>query len=182
MPSTLAHPPRRALVLAAIAAVGFGLPTAPALAQDDTALARQVFADVNKRLPEMKRVTTKAKRADVSYQSAVKAWAESGGAIRKIEVTDLDDSGDVVSEYYYQSGALVFAYVAVKGFNDKGKQATRVEERQYFRDEKMFKWLSGLEKAPVPPASKDFAAESTLRSNASRTYLRAAQAALLAGK
>ena len=179
-----AGPRRREMMLTSVwlAALCVGAPSGRVWAQDDTAHARQVYADINKSLKHLKRVSTKAKRADVSYQSAVRAWAEGDGSIRKIEVTDADDSGDLISEYYYQGGALVFVYVAVKGFDSKGKQVTRNEERQYFQENRMFKWLSGMDKVARSPRSADFAAEDALRNQASRTYLTAVQTALRSGK
>jgi hypothetical protein len=143
------------------------------LAQADTAQARQVFAQVNQQLTQLKKTSLKAKRPDVAYTSNVKVWSDDSG-VRKLEVTDLDDSGDVMTEYYYEGGKLVFVYQAVKGFNDANKQVTRYEERQYFRADKMFKWLSGTDKLEVASKSSDFAAEATTRLAASAFYAKAA--------
>ncbi|MEQ1536313.1 MAG: hypothetical protein ABL923_10585 [Burkholderiaceae bacterium] len=149
------------------------LTSPPALAQADTAQARQVFAEVNQQLAQLKKTSLKAKRPDVAYTSNVKVWSDDSG-VRKLEVTDLDDSGDVMTEYYYEGGKLVFVYQAVKGFNDANKQVTRHEERQYFRADKMFKWLSGTDKAEVGSKSSDFTAEATARLAASAFYAKAA--------
>lgn len=92
-------------------------------------------------------------------------------------MVDADDSGSVVTEYYYRDGALVFAYIAVKGFNDAGREVTRVEQRQYFRDGRLVLWLGGLEKAPIPATDPEFARESSERAAASAFYLEAAKAA-----
>jgi hypothetical protein len=145
--------------------------------QADAALARQVVADVNKALPQMRAATLQAQRPEVEYKSDVKAWADAGG-LRKLEVTDHDDSGDVVTEYYYADGALVFVYQAVKGFNDAGRMVTRGEERQYFRDGQMFKWLSGMEKAEVRPGDAEFADEGKARLAASAFLAKAAREAV----
>ena len=151
------------------------------LAQADTAHARQVFAQVNQQLTQLKKTSLKAKRPDVAYTSNVKVWSDDSG-VRKLEVTDLDDSGDVMTEYYYEGGKLVFVYQAVKGFNDANKQVTRHEERQYFRADKMFKWLSGTDKSEVASKSSDFAAEATTRLAASVFYVKTASLAINAQK
>lgn len=149
----------------------------PAFAQQpDTSLARQVYADVNAQLPRMTRAAFNARRPDVEYRSEVKAWADASG-VRKVEVVDRDDSGDVLTEYYYANGALVFAYQAVKGFEGR-KQVTRIEQRQYFRDGRMFHWLGGTERAPQDPKGRDFADESRERAAAGAFYLQAARKAL----
>ena len=167
----------RAWMPCAIVLVALVSMPAPAAAQADTALARQVVADINKGLPQLRLVTLVARRPDVEYESHVKAWADDGG-VRKLEVTDHDDSGDVVTEYFYAGGALVFVYQAVKGFNDAGRMVTRGEERQYFRDGRMFKWLSGMDKAEVPPADAQFAEEGKTRLGASAFLAKAAASAL----
>jgi hypothetical protein len=150
-------------------------------AQADTAQARQVFTQVNQQLTQLKKTSLKAKRPDVAYTSNVKVWSDDSG-VRKLEVTDLDDSGDVMTEYYYEGGKLVFVYQAVKGFNDANKQVTRHEERQYFRADKMFKWISGTDKSEVAPKSGDFAAEATTRLAASALYVKTAMQATTAQK
>ena len=115
-----------------------------------------------------------AKRLDVEYKSELTIWRDKSG-VRKIEAVDRDDSGDVVTAYYYRDGALVFAYQAIKGYNDAGKPVTRTEERQYFKDGKMFKWLSGLglDKDANAPASAYFTTESKTRLAASAFFVQA---------
>lgn len=163
--------------LSCLALVATCMVSSPVLAQADTERARQVYIDVNQQLSTYKKAAFKAKRPDVSYTSNVKVWRDIL-EIRKIEVTDLDDSGDVITEYYYTGGQMVFAYQAVKGFNDKNKQVTRHEERQYFEDGKMFKWLSGTDKSIVAANSSDFAAEAKTRLAASTFYLKTAVTAM----
>lgn len=161
-----------ALLLAAALLAGQGA----AFAQPDTAYAREVVAEVNGKLASLEQAAFSAQRRNVEYRSAVKAWRDGSG-VRKLEVTDLDDSGSVVTEYYYRDGALVFAYVAVKGFNDAGREVTRVEQREYYRDGRLFHWLGGLEKMPIPATDPGFARESKERLAASAFYAEAAKAA-----
>ena len=172
------RPLMRTTILAGVLAAAALLATPSlATAQADTAQARQVVADVNGKLASLTKTAFAAKRPDVDYKSEGKAWSQAG-AVLKLEITDRDDSGDVVTEYYYADGALVFAYVAIKGFDDAGKQVTRVEERQYFRGGTMFKWLSGMDKAEIRPAGADFAEESRTRLSASAVYMKAARQAI----
>lgn len=159
---------------------------APALthAQVDTAQARQVFAEVNQQLPQLRRVTFSSQRPGVEYKAQGKAWAE-GGQVKKIEIIERDDSGDVVSEFYYAGSTLVFVFEMVKGFADAGnsnKQVAIGEERYYYRDGKLFKWLSGMghDKRENPPSSADFANVAKSRLAASATFQAAAVKALAA--
>ena len=169
---TLKTPFTKNLTVAIVWAVAC-LFSVSALAQADTAQARHVSKEVNQQLAQLKKTSLNAKRPDVAYTSNIKVWSDDSG-VRKLEVTDLDDSGDVMTEYYYEGGKLVFVYQAVKGFNDANKQVTRHEERQYFRADKMFKWLRGTDKSEVAPKSSDFAAEATTRLAASAFYAKAA--------
>jgi hypothetical protein len=143
-----------------------------AIAQDDTSPARQLYADVNKQLSGLKKAATLARLPGAGYESEVRAWSDESG-VRKLEVTDRDDDGDVVTEYYYADGTLVFAYQAIKGFNQAGKQVTRGEERQYFSGGAMFKWLGGMDKIANAPGSAEFAKQSKSRLAASAFHLQA---------
>ncbi len=144
---------------------------APAVAAPpaDTAFAREVTAEVNGGLARMQRVAFRAQRPDVGYESQVRAWRDAQG-VRKIEVTDLDDSGSVVTEYYFRDAGLVFAYVAIKGWQGK-REVTRVERRQYFRGEAMVRWLDGMGKVERAADDPEFQPEATLRLAAARFFL-----------
>jgi hypothetical protein len=157
---------------AAVFALTLTLST-PLLAQADTAQARAVYTQVNQRLSAMLRSSTQAQRKDVSYRSELIAWSDASG-VRKIQATDHDDDGDVVTEYYYLNESLVFVYQAIKGFNEVGQQLTRSEQRQYFQNGKMFKWLGGVEKAAISSSDPSFADEAEARLAASAIFLKAA--------
>jgi len=165
-------------------AIAFAVTPSVTFAQADTAQARQLFAETNKKLPQLERVTFMSKRPGVDYKAEGKAWVDSG-AIKKIEITERDDGGDVVSEFYYSGATLVFVYEAVKGFADSGnskKQITTSEERYYFRDGKLFKWVSGMgnDKGGNAPSSPEFAGAAKYRLAASAAFQAAALKALAA--
>jgi hypothetical protein len=152
------------------------LASGPALAQVDTALARRVYAEVNGALARLDKVSVVARRPDDARRSEIAAWADASG-IRKLQVTHRANDGDVVTEYYYARGALVFAYRAVKGYNAAGWPVTRDEERQYFRDGAMIRWLSGMDRIPNNPRSEAFARQARARLAASAFYVRSAERA-----
>lgn len=141
----------------------------------DAARARAVTAEVNGGLGRMQVRGFRAQRPDVAYTSEVRAWRDASG-VRKIEVIDLDDSGSVVSEYYFSDAALVFAYVATKGWQD-GREVTRDEQRLYFSDGALVRWLAGMDKVLRSADDPAFEAESRLRVDAAGFYRDAAVAA-----
>lgn len=148
--------------------------TGPALAgSDPAALAREVTREVNGSLERLERTAFRAQRPDVGYPSEVRAWRDARG-VRKVEATDLDDSGSVVTEYYFRDGALVFAYVAIKGWNGDGREVTRVEQRQYFRDGAMTRWLAGMDKVPRAADDPEYVVEADTRHAAAMFYRDAA--------
>lgn len=148
-------------------------------AQADTAQARQVFAQINQQLPQLQRITFSAKRPATNYPAQGKAWVDAG-VVKKIEIIERDDSGDAVSEFYYSGDSLIFVFEAVQGFANAGqssKQITVSEERFYYRDGQLFKWLSGLgnNKTDNTPGSPDFSEAGRSRLAASNAFRSAAQ-------
>ena len=164
-----------ALWLAAGIAVG---PAAGAPA--DTALAREVTAEVNGGLARLERTAFTAQLKGVDYKSRVRAWRDASG-VRKIEVTDADDSGSVVTEYYFRDADLVFAYVAIKGWKGE-REVTRNERRQYFRSGALVLWLDGLDKATRTADDPEFRDEARTRLEAAQFYREAAGLAFRKGK
>jgi hypothetical protein len=146
-----------------------------AFAQADTALARQVYAEVNARLAALSETRITVRRPGVAYDNELRAWSESG-VLRKIESVARDDSGDVVVEYYFGKGQeFVFAYTAVKGW-DGPRQVNRIEQRQYFDNGKLVKWLGGREAKPVPASDPQYAAEGRARLEELAAYVPAIRA------
>lgn len=141
----------------------------------DTAFAREVTAEVNGGLAKMQPVAFRAQRPDADYESQVRAWRDGEG-VRKVEVTDPDDSGSVVTEYYFRDAGLVFAYVAIKGWQGQ-REVTRIERRQYFRGGAMERWLDGMDKVERTADDPEYPVEAMLRLDAARFYLDAATAA-----
>ena len=153
-------------------------------AQPDMAEARREFADVNRRLPELTTVGFMSRRPGVSYKAEARAWGDASGIV-KIKVIERDDSGDVVSEFYYANASLVFVFESIKGFADSGnsnKQVTRLEDRYYFRDGKLIRWISGMaqDQNDNLPSSAEFADAAKSSLGASSSFLNAAHKAMAA--
>jgi hypothetical protein len=147
-------------------------------AQVDTSKARQVYADVNKNAVNFQQATAKAKRPDVEYTSNLRIWSDATG-VKKIEATDNDDDGNVITEYYYDNAALIFVYQAVKGYDEAGKERTTSEERKYFTGGKMIQWISGMgaDKLDVEKTNPVFADEEKSTLLASALFLKSARPA-----
>lgn len=146
-----------------------------AQAQSDTALARKIYADVNSRLGVMARTNFVAQRPNVEYRSNVRAWRDAEG-VRKLEVIDPDDDGEVIGEYFFDRGQLIFYFGTIKGYTEKGRLIAKSETRQYFQGGRMFKWLAGMgsDVGSTPTNSTEFIEEEQSRIAGATFYLRAA--------
>jgi hypothetical protein len=149
----------------------------PAHAQSTVAEVRRVYADVQKRLPKLSSTKFVGSRPGVTYRAEGRAWSDTSGIV-KIEVIERDDSGDVVSEFFYSNGLLVFVFESVKGFvENSNKQVTRSEERYYYQNGKLVEWISGISKEQLKnkPGSVEFNEVATSRLGASNAFLAAAR-------
>ncbi|NNM28262.1 MAG: hypothetical protein HKO57_01975, partial [Akkermansiaceae bacterium] len=83
-------------------------------------------------------------------------WHDDG-TLRKIVATIPGEHGTGVEEYYLEAGAPLFVYTKYDTVNTRtGEVAAVVEDRYYFKEGDLFKWL-GPGKQPVAPGSADFA-------------------------
>jgi hypothetical protein len=149
-----------------------------AIAREDAAYARSVYADVNARLASMRTVSFVAQQPGVEYKTEVTA-AFDGASIRKLTTTGRDDSGDVVTEFYYAKESLVFVFIVVKSFNAQGRLVTAVENRLYFHADRLYKSIGGMDK--VEHAVNDAYSQREAREvlGQSNYFVRAAKARAL---
>lgn len=151
-------------------------PALPAQAQPAVADARRVYAEVQKRLPKLLVSTFIAQRPGVTYKAEGGVWSDASGIV-KIEAIERDDSGDVVSEFFYSNGSFVFVFEAIKGgIDNSNKQVTRSEERYYYQNGKLVEWISGMSKDQPrnTPGSVEFNEVATSRRHASSAFFDAA--------
>jgi len=123
-----------------------------AVAQQDTAYHRKIYADINARLAEFGSNTVKIKRDGASEKTAVKVWFEAS-IVRKVSLTETQGSDYTrTTEFYYNpEQVLTFVFMTDK----EGK--TTQESRMYFSKtgDQMIKWLVANNES-VPPASHHF--------------------------
>lgn len=123
----------------------------PAFSQDDTAAQRAVYEATNKKIDSCKVVKATHQDEELTWQ--LTGWSDEKG-LRKILATVPGEDGDGFEEYYLDNGGLVFA------FRQYNAAAEKVQDRFYFKDGRMVKWL-GNDKKPVDPKSADFTSEAT---------------------
>ncbi len=116
-----------------------------AQAQNDTAHHRAVYNEINARVDSFKKVT--ATHKDEPTVFALTGWLD-GGEVKKI-VAKCGDDGDGVTEYYLEGGKPLFVFNTYNQSAEDGKRGAKIEERLYFKDGSIFKWLTTEKPAPV---------------------------------
>ena len=125
----------------------------PARAADAEALAqaRSTYTEVNQNSQRMATQRFRARVPGVGYTSTVVAWLDQG-TLRRLSVTDPDDSGNVLTDLYFTAdGGLVFALRTTQGFKPNGALEVRNEHRLYFQQGRLVHMLAGLSKTTLPP-------------------------------
>ena len=127
------------------------------LAQEDTAHHREVYAAINAQEKSLKEIKATYKDDETVFD--LKGWTD-GKELRKIIVAVPGEDGDGSEEYYLENGKPLFVFSQYHLANpDNAKALIKVENRFYFKDGKMFKWLSS-ERKTVAAADPDFSSEA----------------------
>jgi hypothetical protein len=116
-----------------------------ALAQKDTAHHRAVFDSINKAEASMQKVT--ASHKDEPTEFALTGYLQNGEVKKIVSLCGDDGSGPV--EYYLEDEKPLFVYSTWYRMTDSGKKGAKIEERLYFKDGEIFKWLTTEKPAPV---------------------------------
>lgn len=117
--------------------------TTASLAQSDIAHHKEVYNKVNAMEGSLQRVTATYK--DDPTEFALTGWLENG-KVRKI-VAENGDDGNAVEEIYLENEQPLFVFSTYTQGGVSG--GPRIEERLYFKDGSVFKWLTTEKPAPV---------------------------------
>lgn len=114
-------------------------------AQSDTAHHRAIYDQINEKEASLKKVA--ATHKDDPTEFALTGWLD-GGEVKKIVAKNSDD-GEGVEEFYLEDEKPLFVFSTYYQTAEDGKRGAKVEERLYFKDGKVFKWLTTQKPAPV---------------------------------
>lgn len=128
---------------------------------DDPAIEkiRQTYNQIHKSLNSLKHSEFESGWQSTEGVEAVK-YQDRQGEIKLIKVTAFGEMGKSISEYYYQNQEVIFALEITQNYNapmyidDKKakelgiepydpKKTTSTENRYYFKQAKMIRWLQG---------------------------------------
>lgn len=125
-------------------------------AQEDTAMHRKVYAEINAASRKMKELKASLDVDGLTFE--LNGWKDDSG-LRKVVARVPGEDGDGSEEYYWKDGELIFVFRHYEAAAEDGKKGAQMEDRFYLRDGKMFKWL-GADKQAISPESEDFALEA----------------------
>lgn len=119
---------------------------------------RQQYAAINKRAPRLRKV--KKELAGFSAEGGELVAYFDGKAIVKMVATYYGETGRTVEEFYCRDGKLIFAFRKVLNYSRplSGKVVSTSEERFYFSDDQLIRWLDPDSKQ-VETSSPDYTAK-----------------------
>ena len=127
-------------------------------AADPIPAIRQQYATINKRAPRLRKV--KKELSGFSAEGGELVAYFDGKAIVKMVATYYGEMGRTVEEFYYRDQKLIFAFRKVLNYNRplSGKVVSTSEERFYFNNDQLIRWLDPDNK-PVEASNPDYAAK-----------------------
>ena len=122
---------------------------------------RQHYASINQNAPRYRRV--KKNLAGYSAEGGELVAYFHGPSVMKMVATFFGETGRAVEEYYFWNGQLIFVFQTDNRYDKPfGKVVRKIENRFYFKDGKMIRWLDengkevALDSAEYAPKQADY--------------------------
>jgi hypothetical protein len=127
---------------------------------DPVETIRQHYANINKNVPLYRRV--KKNLSGFSGEGGELIAYFHGPSVMKMVATFFGETGKAVEEYYFWNGKLVFVFSTDSRYDKplSGKVSKKTENRYYFKDDKLIKWL-GEDGKEVASDSTEYASKQT---------------------
>jgi hypothetical protein len=111
---------------------------------------RERYAAVNKNLSKYRVV--KKELSGFSTEGGELVVYFDGASVVKIAATHLGETGRSLEEFYYRDGELVFVFYRRETYDApmSGKVSKRADERFYFADGRLIRWLDNRGRAVAP--------------------------------
>lgn len=123
--------------------------------EDSINKIRRQYASVNKRGARLKKV--RKELSGFSLEGGQIVAYLDGPSVVKIVANHYGEMGRNLEEYYYSDGKLIFVYEKIFHYNKPmtGKVIRTVENRYYFDNDQLIRWVEGNGKQ-ADPASEEF--------------------------
>jgi len=138
--------PMKVIVILVLATFGVGSAVAGSLpppfqSDDPVQSIRQQYASINQNAPRYRRV--KKSLSGFSAEGGELVAYFHGPSVMKMVATFLGETGRSVEEYYFWNGQLIFVFRTENRYDKplSGKVVRKIENRFYFKDNKLIRWL-----------------------------------------
>ena len=138
------------LTLFAISGAGNFPDAVIAQPKDPISSIRKQYAAINKRASRYRKV--KKELSGFSLEGGELLAYFDRGAIVKIVARHFGEGGNTVEEYYYRNGQLIFVFERISHYDQpmSGKVIRTTENRYYFHDDDLVRWVDETGKAVSP--------------------------------
>ena len=165
---------KRNLILVLALFLSAGVSSARLQTDNEINSIRQQYSAINKRAARLRKV--KKPLSGYSLEGGDLLAYFDGPSILKIAVTHYGEMGRSAEEYYYKDGQLIFVFEKVFHYNRPmtGKVVRTAENRYYFKDDKLIRWI-GEDGKQSDLASEDFLAKQKELLDSSNEFVTAAK-------
>jgi hypothetical protein len=131
-----------------------------AQSQDPVQAIRRQYAAINRNAAKYQKV--KKELLGFSAEGGELVAYLSGPSIVKITATFFGEMGRATDEYYYSNDKLIFVFRKHSHYSGQltGKVVRTTENRFYFKDDKLIRWIDEKGK-PVSSAGSEFGAKES---------------------
>ncbi|MEN3940630.1 hypothetical protein WJU23_04995 [Prosthecobacter sp. SYSU 5D2] len=136
-------------------------------AQNDTAHHRAVYSRINDSEKSFQKVSATYKDDPLVF--SLTGWMQGGEVLKIIAVSNED--GDGVEEYYLEDGKPLFVFSTYKK-DHLSKSPKIIENRLYFKDGAIFKWLTNDKDGGILHA-EDYVSEGERLTSNAAAFLKA---------
>jgi hypothetical protein len=135
---------------------------------------RQQYAAINRKAARYKKV--KKELLGFSAEGGELVAYFSGPSIVKISATFYGEMGRATDEFYYSNDKLIFVFRRHSHYRAPltGKVVRITEDRYYFKDDKLIRWI-GEDGKQVSSASSEFAAKEAEQLASSKQFTEGAR-------
>jgi hypothetical protein len=145
-----------------------------AQSQDPVQVIRRQYAAINRRAAKYKKV--KKELLGFSAEGGELVAYLNGPSIVKISATFYGEMGRATDEFYYSNDKLIFVFRRQSHYRAplSGKVVRTTENRYYFKDDKLIRWI-GEDGKQVSPTAPEFAQGETRLLASSKQFIEGAR-------
>jgi hypothetical protein len=158
-----------ALLVSGVWAIGPAAANAPQ-AEDAVSTIRRRYAAINRALPKYR--VAKKELSGFSTEGGELVAYFDGPSIAKLVATHYGETGRSSEEFYYWEGRLIFVFRRQHTYDApmSGKVSKTAEDRLYFRDGRLIRWVNERGRQ-VAPGGREYVEAQSRHADSSKLFL-----------